>query len=330
MKTVLSSRIRLARNYEDLPFDVTNKPASADMCIARTMNALKLSGADDGFHLLHLAHVPQEELTLLQESHLITADLITRKETAAVLLNEDKGISLMMNEEDHLRLQARASGNDLRTAADHCFRLEDALSQQVSFAFDHQLGYLTAYPTNTGTGMRASLLVHLPLLSMGKQMGNVGQIVAKVGLNIRGVYGEGQEALGYLYQVSNQVTLGRTEQELIATLTAVGQQLSDMEAALGEKELSERRLQLEDRVYRAWGTLCNARFMSLNEFYRRWSNLRLGIALHLLPLSYEEIDPLLEQVQEAHLCAWAEKSLSDDELDAARASYLRRMIAHQG
>ena len=155
--------------------------------------------------------------------------------SGAALIRAQDAVTVMMGEDDHLRIQAIRPEMDLLSAATACFRVDDALSRQVNFAFDEQLGYLTACPTNTGTGMRASLLMHLPLLTKAKKMGDVGQLVAKVGLNIRGVYGEGSEALGNIYQISNQVTLGRTEQELIATVTALGNQFCDMENALRDK-----------------------------------------------------------------------------------------------
>jgi len=231
-----------------------------------------------------------------------------------------------MGEDDHLRIQAIRPEMDLLSAASACFRVDDALSRQVNFAFDEQLGYLTACPTNTGTGMRASLLMHLPMLTKAKKMGDVGQLVAKVGLNIRGVYGEGSEALGNIYQISNQVTLGRTEQELIATVTALGNQLCDMENALREKAMKDGRVPLEDMVFRAWGALTNARLMPLNEFYQHWSNLRLGTSMGLLKLPLPIVDAMLDHAQEAHLCVWAEENLTGAALDEARATRIREML----
>lgn len=323
---VLSSRVRLARNYQDLPFDVAQKPDAAAMCIARTANALRLSGQDGGFELLRLRDMDDVQRKALAEVHLISKDLLRHVDAAAVLLNETAGVSIMMNEEDHLRIQAIQRGMELQKAADECFRVDDALSRQVSFAYDEQLGYLTACPTNTGTGMRASLLIHLPMLTILKQMGNVGQIVAKVGLTIRGVYGEGSEALGNLYLVSNQVTLGRTEQELISAVTAVGHQLTDMELALREKSLQNGRNALEDTIYRAWGIMKYARCMNQNEFFKHWSGVRLGAALGMLPVSLTTLDAMLEQVQDANLQALTESALTGRSLDEKRAECIRAML----
>ncbi|MDY4138922.1 MAG: ATP--guanido phosphotransferase [Eubacteriales bacterium] len=324
--TVLSSRVRLARNYEDLPFDTARKPEEAATCIARTANALALSGMDEGFQLIRLNALTETQRKALAESRLISKDLLKEPETAAVLLRQEDALSIMINEEDHLRIQAVRSGLDLLSAASACFRVDDALSRQVAFAFDKQLGYLTACPTNTGTGMRASLLMHLPMLTICKQMGNVGQIVAKVGLTIRGVYGEGAEALGNLYQVSNQVTLGRTEQELISAVTAVGHQLTDMENVLREKTLATSRVTLEDTVFRAWGLMKYARVMPLNEFFKHWSGVRLGADLGLLPVKVATLDAMLEQAQDANLQSLAESPLTGLQLDAKRAECIRAML----
>ena len=324
--TVLSSRVRLARNYEDLPFDTARKPEEAATCIARTANALALSGMDEGFQLIRLNALTETQRKALAESRLISKDLLKEPETAAVLLRQEDALSIMINEEDHLRIQAVRPGLDLLSAASACFRVDDALSRQVVFAFDKQLGYLTACPTNTGTGVRASLLMHLPMLTICKQMGNVGQIVAKVGLTIRGVYGEGAEALGNLYQVSNQVTLGRTEQELISAVTAVGHQLTDMENVLREKTLATSRVTLEDTVFRAWGLMKYARVMPLNEFFKHWSGVRLGADLGLLPVKVATLDAMLEQAQDANLQSLAESPLTGLQLDAKRAECIRTML----
>ncbi len=324
---VLSSRVRLARNYEDIPFDVSQRPDFAAICIARTVNALKAAGVDQGFELFRLRDMSDAARKAMAESGLISRDLLSTAEASAALVRPGDAVSVMINEDDHLRIQAIRPEMDLLSAASACFRVDDALSRQVNFAFDEQLGYLTACPTNTGTGMRASLLMHLPLLTKGKQMGNVGQLVSKVGLNIRGVYGEGSEALGNIYQISNQVTLGRTEQELISTVTALGNQLCDMESALRDKAMKEGRVPLEDVIFRAWGILSNARLMPLSEFYQHWSNVRLGAAMGILKLPLPLVDALLDHAQDAHLCIWAEEALAGAALDEARATRIRELLS---
>jgi len=325
---VLCARVRLARNYEDIPFDVHDRPEFAAICVARTVGAMKAAGADQGYRVFKLRDIPEVDRKCLAECRVISKDLLANADSAAAMVNEREGVTIMIGEDDHLRIQARRGEFDLLSAASAAFRVDDVLSRQVSFAFDEQLGYLTACPTNTGTGMRASLLMHLPLLTRGKQMGNVGQLVSKVGLNIRGVYGEGSEALGDLYLVSNQVTLGRTEQELIATVTALGNQLSDMERGLRMKAMGQGRIPLEDVVYRAWGVLTNARVLPMNEFYQHWSNVRLGAALGLLNIPLDRLDLLLDLTQPAHLCLWAEEELTGQALDQARAEKVREVVGN--
>lgn len=260
------------------------------------------------------------------EQHAVSADLLKHPDTAAVLLSGSDGLSVMINEDDHLRIQAVVPGLDLLTPAARVFRVDDNLSRQEHFAFDPQLGYLTALPTNTGTGMRASLLMHLPLLTLKKQMGLVGQNVAKVGLTIRGVYGEGAETLGNVYLISNQVTLGRTEQDLISAITAVGHQLIKMEEELRRQAMEQDRIHLEDNVFRAVGILTHARLLTAPEMYRHWSALRLGLSLGLVAGSLKAADAMLDEMQDAHLCAWAEQSLEGDRLNEVRAARARALM----
>ena len=177
--------------------------------------------------------------------------------------------------------------------------------------------------------MRASLLMHLPMLTMQKRMGDVGAMVSKVGLTINGVYGEGQEALAQIYRVSNQVALGRTEQDLISAVAAVGQQLTDMELALRAKALRDMRLTVEDTIFRAWGALSCARLMELNEFFKNWSAVRLGAAMGLLPVSMTVLDALLVAVQDNNLCAFAEKQLEGQALQEMRAKRIREALGSE-
>ena len=323
---VLSSRVRLARNYDDLPFRGVMDEENAEVCLSRTVAAMNRAGAEEGFMLIRLRDLSDNQRRVLAEQHFVSEDLLQQPDMAAVLLNAAEGVSVMINEEDHLRIQAIRPGMDILGAAQRAFRVDDALSRQVRFAFDDELGYLTACPTNTGTGMRASLLMHLPMLTAKKQMGNVSQIVAKVGLTVRGVYGEGSEALGQIYLISNQVTLGRSEQDLISALSAVGQQLMGMEQTLRQQALEKERVKLEDSVYRGFAVLNHARLLAAPELYRCWSGLRLGCAMGILKATTRLCDELLDEAQDAHLRAWAEQALEGESLNEARASRVRELM----
>ena len=323
-KIILSSRVRLARNYEDLPFSPRITPEQSDQCVQRTLEALR--ELPEAYTFLPLRSLEETDQQALMESHLISPDLLKNPEKAAVLVREDEKISVMMNEEDHLRIQAFSDGMRLEEAAENAFSIEDILQTHLSFAFDPQLGYLTACPTNTGTGMRASVMLHLPMLTAFKQMGKVNQLAAKLGLTIRGIYGEGSEAQGNLYQLSNQVTLGRTEKEIVDTVTALAGQISDMEQAVREKTMEKDGIVLEDQVFRAWGLCRYARRMPLKEFMNLWSSLRLGAALEKLPLTTAVCDRLLTLAQPAHIVKEAELPLNSRDIDIWRCTLMRREI----
>ena len=327
--TAVSSRVRLARNFADLPFELSGRPEDAESVVSRTLNALSATDMGERFTFVRLSELPPTQKESLAESHLISEDLLKNDAQGAALLDTARSVTIMMNEDDHIRVQALRAGDDLEACADRAFEVDDALSGQLTFAFDSDLGYLTACPTNTGTGLRASMQLHLPMLTYFKQMGSVGQTVAKVGLNIHGVYGEGSEALGDLYQISNQATLGRTEQEILRTVSTVGAQLAEMEEALRARLLEEEKTQAEDLVYRAYGVLSAARVLGLNEFYTLWSRLRLGMQLGMITPGYVCMDRLHEQVQKGHLCAYRERRMEGSQLDIARAAFVREALREE-
>lgn len=321
---VLSSRVRLARNYADLPFRAHISPEQSEECVSRTLSALK--ALPEGYTFFPLRSADETEKKALMEAHLISPDLLSNTENAAVLIRSDRKISVMMNEEDHLRIQAFAPGESLKEAAENAFSIDDELQRHLSFAFDSQLGYLTACPTNTGTGMRASVMLHLPMLTLLKQMGKVNQLAAKLGLTLRGIYGEGSEAQGNLYQLSNQVTLGRTETEIVEAVAAVARQMEEMETVFRQKTREKDAVAFEDPLYRSFGLLRYARRMPLKEFMVHWSNLRLGAAMGILPLSPAACDQLLTAAQPGHVQKKAGRALSLREQDEQRAGMLRSAL----
>lgn len=321
---VVSGRVRLARNYHDLPFSNLKKPENALICMSRARQAMEQSS--DEYTLHQLNAMPQVERMKLVERHLISRDLLRHTDIGAALIRSDKRVSIMINEEDHLRIQAMVSGLELEQAAQTAFDAEEALESVCTFSFDPQLGYLTSCPTNTGTGMRASLMMHLPLLTRCKQMGTVNQSVAKLGLTIRGIYGEGSEALGDLYQVSNQVTLGRTEEEIIDAVTAVGRKLIDMECVLRQKAAKDKPVEWQDSLWRSYGLLTHARQMDEKEFMLHWSLLRLGAAAGVFPTPLTAVDELLTVAQNAHARRYADEMDPDLTPDQARCEILRKTL----
>lgn len=322
---VVSGRIRLARNYHDLPFSSAEHPENAEICVGRACDALH-TGTEDVYSLFLLKDMPNTSRMALMEQHLISRDLLQNSGVGAALIRTDQKVSVMINEEDHLRIQGLVTGLRLDEAADEAFGAEKILENGCGFSFDPQLGYLTACPTNTGTGMRASLMLHLPMLTRFKQMGNVTQSVAKLGLTMRGIYGEGSEALGDLYQVSNQVTLGRSEADIIEAVTAVGKQLIDMETALRERCLTQRATETKDAILRSYGVLRYALSMDSKEFMEHWSNLRLGAALEVLPIGLSVADELLTTAQDAHARQYAKQRQLDVAAEVARCGIIREKL----
>lgn len=321
---VVSGRIRLARNYHDLPFSVLKSPENAGLCILRAQRAME--DTEQEYTLYQLKELSQAEQLKLVESHLISRDLLKHAEVGAALIRSDQQISIMINEEDHLRIQAICAGLDLAQASQKAFSAEEALEEICTFSFDPQLGYLTSCPTNAGTGMRASLMMHLPLLTRCKQMGSVNQNVAKLGLTIRGIYGEGSEALGDLYQVSNQVTLGRTEEEIIEAVTGVSRQLIGMEQSLRDRALKEKPTEWKDSLWRSYGILRYAVQMTEKEWMQHWSNLRLGTALGIFQLPMNVVDDLLSLAQDAHAQRYGEQVNPQWTTDEARCDLIRKTL----
>ena len=321
---IVSGRVRLARNYHDLPFSNLKNPENAVICTARAREAMERQ--QEEYTLFQLNAMPQVERMKLVERHLISRDLLSHADIGAALIRSDRRVSIMVNEEDHLRIQSIGSGLDLSAIAERAFHAEEALENVCSFSFDPQLGYLTSCPTNTGTGMRASLMMHLPMLTRHKQMGNVNQSIAKLGLTIRGIYGEGSEALGDLYQVSNQVTLGRTEEEIIEAVSAVGKKLIDMESALRDRSMKEMHSELKDSMWRSYGLLSYARQMDEKEFMQHWSHLRLGVCCGLFATPLTAVDELLTVAQNAHAKRYADEMNPDLSADQARCEIIRKTL----
>lgn len=327
---VLSSRVRLARNFEEIPFPAIMNDVFAQESIRHTMDAMADVPDGKDYSLLRLSEMGKHEAQCLVERHLISLDLINHADVAAVLLNADKGISIMVNEEDHLRIQVLTQGNDLEHAARCARTVDDGMESSVHFAFDNQLGYLTACPTNTGTGMRASQMLHMPALTVTRKMGAVGQAVAKLGLTIRGLYGEGSEALGNLYQISNQVTLGRTEKELVDTVSSVGKQLAEMERNARIKLVNSDMTAVEDQLMRSFGILLYAKRLSAREFMQRWSDIKLASSFNLISTPGEQLDTLLYTAQDGNVLYAADNELSTLEVDVARAKIVQDALALEG
>ena len=250
---VVSSRVRLARNYHDLPFCNLNNPDNAQLCVDRAKQALDAPQAEDQYHLYNLRDMTKMDQLSLMEQHLISRDLLQHSDVGAALVRQDEQVSVMVNEEDHLRIQALRPGLALRAAWGDANALDDALEQKLEYAFSSSLGYLTSCPTNVGTGMRASVMMHLPGLVLQNEMDPIANGLGKIGLTVRGRWGEGTAALGHMFQVSNQLTLGMAEERILSDLEEIVKEIAGHERNARERLKRERAAFTEDLAARAEG-----------------------------------------------------------------------------
>ena len=328
---VLSTRVRLARNLTAFPFQGRSSDAERERMLKEVEAAARdtvLLGRAMSFRLDRLDEADRQ---LLHERHLVSKELAGletggRVRYAAALLHQDRA-GVMLNEEDHLRLQGLSSGFALPATYEEVDRLDGELGRRMRFAFHPEFGYLTACPTNVGTGLRASVLIHLPGLVLTKEVSRVLQGLAQVGLTFRGLYGEGSEVVGNFFQLSNQTTLGKSETDLLDQLARVVQQVIDYEEQARQVLLQSAPTVIEDKVWRAYGLLRHARSLSFDEAMNLLSGVRLGAGLGLIPgIGMYTLNKLLIQSQPAHLAVAERLALGDPALALRRASMVRRVL----
>lgn len=321
---VLSTRIRLARNHDEFPF-----PAKLDVAGKNRVNSLVKSALFENdskdFSYIEMKDLSRKQAVSLAERHLISPEFAAKKDGSALMLSGDEGVSIMLCEEDHIRLQVMKAGLALEEAFDIADKLDSLLDSRLSYAFDERIGYLTACPTNLGTAMRASVMLHLPALTRCGQISRLASTVSKLGLTIRGAYGEGSRSSGDIYQISNQITLGITEETAIANLKSIVLQLVGQERAAAAKMV--KNVADEDKIFRAYGILKNARLLSTEEFMELASLVRLGAARGILDVNIEKINELIVNMQPATVSASNENADSAAARDAVRAAAVREALA---
>jgi protein arginine kinase len=324
---VLSSRVRLARNIAGVPFPHQASEADLAKVVEYAQKAIRVSKGLTDLVVIRLSETPALDRQILVEKHLISPQHAQGAKHRLVAIRPDETVSVMVNEEDHLRIQALLPGLQLKEALRLASQVDDAFEGAVDYAFDDRLGYITACPTNVGTGLRASVMVHLPALTTTGQVGRVLATVSNVGVAVRGLYGEGSEATGNVFQLSNQVTLGRPEVELVDNLAGVTKQIIDQERSVREKLVRERRDQLEDKVNRAYGLLSHARLMTSQEALGLLSDVRLGVEAGLLPdVEAKTLNELMVITQPAYLQRIMGRELAPHERDVRRAALIREKI----
>lgn len=328
---VISSRIRLARNLAAFPF--TNRATHHQKAEIEKLLRERVAKLDYSIPLTYfsLTDVSQIDRQMLVERQLVSRELANAEGPRAVAIADLETVSLMINEEDHIRLQAMRSGFALDEAWQDIDRLDDALEQRVSYAFSEEFGYLTACPTNVGTGMRASVMLHIPALVLTKQVDKVFRALQKINLAVRGLYGEGTRASGDFYQISNQVTLGKSETGILTEIREVIPRIISYERQARETLVRETRQALHDRVSRAYGTLCSATMMTSEETMDLLSAVRLGINVGLLDeITIPTVNELFIHTQPAHLQKLMGTELDGEERNSARARYLRSKVREAG
>ena len=329
---VLSSRVRVARNLQGFPFPGRAGAEERADVVERIRAAAEHAESLNGGFFWEVDSLDPVDREILVERHLISRDLLAARRGpsgAALVLARESSCGVMVNEEDHLRLQALVGGLALESAWRQVDRLDEEIGALLPLAYHHQFGFLTACPTNVGTGLRASVLIHIPGLVLTKEISKVLEGISQVGLTYRGLYGEGSEVVGNFFQISNQTTLGKTEEDLIDHLGRVTGKVIDYERSARSVLLTEAPSVLEDKVWRAYGILRAARSLGLEEMMNLLSGVRLGVSLKLLKSPrVETLNEILVRGQLAHLERAAGARLTEQEADVCRATYVRDKLAN--
>jgi protein arginine kinase len=333
---VLSTRVRLARNLQGHAFGPRARVNDREAVLSRVRSAAARVTPLRASTFISLPDVDVRTRKLLLERRIISRDQLGEggkqpPKGTAVVLSGKAPLSIMVNEEDHLRLQVLVSGLRLKDAWTRVDRLDEELGQALPYAYHHEFGFLTSCPTNVGSGLRASVLMHLPGLVLTKEISKVLHGLGQVGLTFRGLYGEGSEVVGNFFQVSNQTTLGKSEEDLVDHLEKIVRQVIQYEVHARHVMLRDARAVTEDKIWRAYGLLRYARSLSFEELMNLLSPLRLGASLKLLPeLRVYTLNKLMIFTQPAHLEEAAGRDLPTAEADAHRAAYVRRILATEG
>ncbi|MDP4088519.1 MAG: protein arginine kinase [Bacillota bacterium] len=325
---VLSNRIRIARNIKGRPFPHKMNPEQA-RTLVKDIEAAFFTNAhiNSSYHSIHLWECDELENERYIEKHLISTGLLQNKEGSAFIVGDDETVSLMINEEDHIRLQCINAGFSLRESYEMANKLDDLIEESLDYAFDERIGYITACPTNLGTGLRASAMIHLPALTMNNGMNGILKALTQMGMTIRGLYGEGSKASGNLYQVSNQITLGVSEEDIISNLEAVVNQIVNEENNTRELLYGKYKHELEDKIFRALGILKNAVMLTSGECLDLLSNVRMGVEMGIIKdIDKSLLNNLLIVTQPASLQVNYNTRLTEKERDINRARLVKEAL----
>ena len=324
---IISSRIRLARNLDKLPFPHWANKKQGEEALNNIIGVVNTVDYLKGTTVFRMAEMDSVDKQFLIERHLMSLEHAQKTENKALVVDNDEIVSIMVNEEDHMRVQVMQSGFNLFEAWNIISQIDDSLAKALNFAFSSEWGYLTACPTNTGTGMRGSVMLHLPALVMTRQIDRVLAAIAKLSFTTRGLYGEGTQASGNFFQISNQVSLGPSEQEIIDNINSIIRQIIEQEAQAREIMMSKSIALLEDRINRSLGILKSARIITSQETIELLSMVRLGTDLGIIKnVSRSRLNELFIITQPAHLQKIESKKISSEERDIKRAELIRERL----
>ncbi|UCD18484.1 MAG: protein arginine kinase [Candidatus Zixiibacteriota bacterium] len=325
---VLSTRVRLARNLSGFIYPTAAGDEAQERIVGFFESARGRSDTLSGGRLLRATELSRLDRDFLVERHLMSPTFMQDEAKRALYISKDEMVSVMINEEDHIRIQALAPGLNPHAAQKLANRYDNEIGRFLEYDYDPDFGFLTACPTNVGTGMRASVLIHLPGLVITKDIDRVINRISKQGVVVRGFYGEGTDVIGNLFQVSNQTTLGVSEREILELIERITRSIIKDEAAARDRLRNEASSQIEDKIWRAFGILKHARMLTSDEAMNLLSATRLGVAMEIIDfLDISTINEMLLLSQPAHLQKFHEKELSVDERDFVRAEMIRKKLA---
>ena len=323
---VISSRIRLARNIAGYCFPQLLKIAEYAKLLNSVKKAVERSKILKSPQFIDLNSVQELDRIVLMERHLISYDHVVNERKKSVIFSRDESLSIMVNEEDHLRIQGIMPGVQLSECWKKIDKLDTELEKELTYAFSTEAGYLTACPTNTGTGLRASMMLHLPALVINKDITKILQRIAQLGLVVRGFYGEGVEIKTAFFQISNQISLSKTEEEIIQNIERITRQVSENELKARETLFKSNRARIEDNIWRADGILKSARSISFEEAITLLSSLRLGAETGIIKMNIKTVNELLIITQPGHIQKLFNKPMNEEERDIRRAELIRNKL----
>ena len=329
---VISSRIRLARNFDGILFTNRNDMSSLEKVNTISRGLLQPLKEADGhqYSNINLEQLSERERAILVEKHLMSPALEEKLPYRNLVVSDDASIVIMVNEEDHLRIQSMVSGLRLEVAYERVLKIDKTIEDKYPYAFDERFGYLTACPTNVGTGLRASVMLHLPALTISGKITRLIRSIIQLGYSVRGLYGEGSEALGNIYQISNQRTMGTSEEDTIEQLTKIVEGIIAEERKSRQLLLHNDKEGLEDVLWRSYGVLQNARRVNGKEALTKLSDIQLGVDLNILPQwGKDSFNELIAITRPNFLSKYAgNDNLTDIERDSYRAKVIRQKLSH--